>query len=349
MKRERLEYTLIILLLLLCAGVLLYFLMKYALPIMAPFLIAWGVAFAVRGPADFLHKKTRISGKIWRPTLAILLVLVSAGMIALLVWWLTDFISGVLEDVTGGGRLYTFLAGFAEPKLPIFGSEIPKELAVMLSDGIRELLSSLLNYLGGILTAVVSFLPKALLFILITLISLIYFSVDLEKINRGVRSVLPEKVSASLSSTKTKIFRAIGKYVKSYLQIMLITFFIMLAGFLILQIRDAIIVAMIVAALDLLPVIGVGVVLLPWSIFAFAVGDSVTGIGLIVIFLVYTVVREILEPRILGKSLNVHPIITLISLYVGYAVFGVAGLVLFPLLAMAICPLFNKDKSAEID
>ena len=120
-------------------------------------------------------------------------------------------------------------------------------------------------------------------------------------------------------------------------------------SFLILQIRDAIIVAMIVAALDLLPVIGVGVVLLPWSIFAFAVGDSGTGIGLIVIFLVYTVVREILEPRILGKSLNVHPIITLISLYVGYAVFGVAGLVLFPLLAMAICPLFNKDKSAEID
>lgn len=349
MKRERLEYTLILLLVLLCSGVLFYFLMNYALPITAPFLIAWGVAFAVRRPADFLHKKTRIPGKIWRPALAIFLVLASAGVITLLVWWLVDFISGVLEDITGGGKLYTFLAGFSEPKLPIFGSEIPKELAVMLSDGIRELLSSLLNYLGGILTSVVSFLPKALVFILITLISLIYFSVDLERINRGVRSVLPEKLSIFLSSAKTKMFDAIGKYVKSYLQIMLITFFIMLVGFLVLRIRDAVIIALIVAALDLLPVIGVGVVLLPWSIFAFATGDSKIGIGLIVIFLIYTVVRELLEPKILGKSLNVHPIITLISLYVGYAVFGVAGLILFPLLAMAICPLFKKDKSAEVD
>ncbi len=349
MKRERLEYTLIILLLVLCSGVLLYFFMKYALQVIAPFLIAWGVAFMVRTPGEYLARKTKIPSKVFRPILAILLVLASIGLITLLVWWLIDFISGVLEDITGGGKLYTFLAGFSEPKLPIFGSEIPREIAVMLSDGIRELLSSLLNYLGGILTAFVSFLPKALVFILITLISLIYFSVDLEKINKGVKSLLPERVSASLSAAKDKIFHAIGKYIKSYLQIMLITFFIMLVGFLILQVRDAIIVAMIVAALDLLPVIGVGVVILPWSIFAFATGDSRIGIGLIIIFLVYTVSRELLEPKILGKSLNIHPIITLISLYLGYAVFGVAGLIIFPLLAMAICPLFNKDKSAKID
>ncbi len=348
MKRERAEYVLIVMLALICAGVLLFVSMKYALPMLSPFLIAWGAAFAVRAPAEFLSRKTHISPRVIRPALAVILVLLALGVFVLLGFWVADFISRFLEDITEGGKLRVFLAGFAEPALPILGNQMPKEIAEAVSEGIRALLSSLLERLGGILTSIVSFLPKALFFILITLISLIYFSIDLERINEKTKSFLPGKWIQTISALKSKTFGAIGKYVKSYLQIMLITFFIMLVGFLILRVKDALVVALIVAGLDLLPVLGVGVVMIPWSIFAFATSDTKTGVGLVVIFVVYTVVRELLEPKILGKSLNIHPIVTLISLYLGYGLFGIFGLVTFPILAVLIAPLFKKDKSSEV-
>ena len=129
---------------------------------------------------------------------------------------------------------------------------------------------------------------------------------------------------------------------------MLITFAIMLVGFMILGIERALLIALIVAVLDLLPILGVGIVLVPWSIFSFALGNNAIGIGLIVIFLSYTLIREILEPKILGKSLDVHPALTLVSLYLGYSLFGAPGLIVFPIIAVLICHLFKKDKSAKV-
>ena len=129
---------------------------------------------------------------------------------------------------------------------------------------------------------------------------------------------------------------------------MLITFGIMLIGLFILGIERAALIAVIIALLDLFPILGVGIVLVPWSIFELALGNNGRGIGLIVIFVSYTVIREIIEPKIIGKSLDVHPALTLVSLYVGYALFGGLGLIVFPILAVLVCQLFKKDKSTEV-
>ena len=148
----------------------------------------------------------------------------------------------------------------------------------------------------------------------------------------------------------TVLFLSIGlKYVRSYSILMLITFVIMLIGFLILRVENAFLIALVVSLLDVLPLIGVGTVLVPWSIFQLLFGTASRGIGLIVLFVLNEIVRQFTEPRIVGKNLGIHPVISLLLLYVGYSVLGFAGLLLTPLVSVLLNVLFNKNNSTKID
>jgi predicted PurR-regulated permease PerM len=92
----------------------------------------------------------------------------------------------------------------------------------------------------------------------------------------------------------------------------------------------------------------VGTVLVPWSILSFATGDKLLGIGLLVIFIVNTLIRQLAEPHIIGKNLNLPPIITLVSIYVGYSLFGIVGVVVFPLISVGILAALNRNNAAEV-
>ena len=121
----------------------------------------------------------------------------------------------------------------------------------------------------------------------------------------------------------------------------------MLCGFLVLRVSQAPIIALIVAALDILPIIGVGTVLVPWSVFEIARGNVAVGVGLIILFLVNEVIRQFSEPKIVGKSLNIHPLLTLLLLYLGYSLFGISGLILIPVI-IAVLGLVKKDEAADV-
>ena len=135
---------------------------------------------------------------------------------------------------------------------------------------------------------------------------------------------------------------------RSYFLIMLITFSVMLLGFIILRVKYALLMALVVALLDMLPVIGIGTVLIPWSIWCFLADNAALGIGLLILFGAAEIIRQVAEPRIVGNSLGIHPIVTLILLYGSYSIFGIFGLVLIPIFAIVIKTLIEKTKPAEI-
>jgi sporulation integral membrane protein YtvI len=191
--------------------------------------------------------------------------------------------------------------------------------------------------------------PRALFFLLVTLISLIYFALDLEKISTKLTKFLPQKLSSGLSRLRTEFFAVAGKYAKSYILLLLITFSIMLTGFFLLGVSNALLIATVVAILDLLPVIGVGTVLVPWSVYELVLGDTGVGIGLLVLFAVHTFIRQFAEPKIVGKNLGVHPIVTLLLLYVGYSLFGFVGLLLVPIATVLIEVTVGEKNAAEVN
>jgi predicted PurR-regulated permease PerM len=122
----------------------------------------------------------------------------------------------------------------------------------------------------------------------------------------------------------------------------------MLTGFLILRIEHALLLSIIVAFLDILPIIGVGTVIIPWAIVEFAIGDGSLAVGLLVLFVVNAIIRQLAEPKIIGKNLDLHPIATLILLYVGYSLFGFVGLIVLPVIVLSIGVVLKGNNATEI-
>ena len=113
-----------------------------------------------------------------------------------------------------------------------------------------------------------------------------------------------------------------------------VTFAILCFGFLLLQISHPILWAAATCLVDILPVLGTGTVLIPWSIVCFLQGDSIRGIGLVAIYVVISLLRSVLEPRLVGKQLGLDPLVTLLAIYAGYQLWGLAGMLLAPILAV---------------
>ena len=323
--------------------------LKYVLPIALPFLIAWLIAFAVRRPADFIAAKVHIGRKISRPVLSVLLILgLLGGMVFLVIRVATEgwqLVTTLSED----GRLAGFVSMLLNPFDSALGNMgMAPELEAKLTDAISGLFSQILSGLASVITAVAGSIPKILLFLLITAISSVYFSVDFERINAAVLAILPKKLCGALEDFRNAFLSVFLKYLRSYLLIMLLTFSVMIFGLSILRAKYALLMAIIIALLDLLPVIGIGTVLVPWSIFMFISGDVKMGVGLLVLFAVAEIIRQIAEPKIFGMNLGIHPLLTLVLMYVGYSVFGIFGLILLPAFSIVFSVLFAKAKTAEV-
>ena len=280
--------------------------------------------------------------------MSLFLTLAVAGALGVLLWQIVDAILRFLSDLGEGNRLYDFLTALFSADIPIIGDKIPEELAAGVKNAISSALSELFSALAGGATAIAGALPKAFFVLLVTLISLVYFAIDYDRISRFVKSLLPDRAVKGISQLRDGIFNVIKKYLLSYSLILLITFTVMLSGFLLLRVEHALLIALLVAFLDILPVIGVGTVLIPWSILELVSGNKALGIGLLVLFVLNAVIRQLAEPKIVGKNLDLHPIATLILLYVGYSLFGIVGLIILPVIAVSIGVALKGNNTAEV-
>ncbi len=348
MNAEKLGYYSLIAVGIVAAGIILFVVAEYILPVLLPFLLAWLIAMATRAPAASLSKKIRVPARILRLMMSILLTLISFGGVGIIVWRLTVALGRFLTDLGEENRLYELLNLLTAPKLPVFGTGISEELANHIGQAFSGMLSSALSRLGGAVTSVVSSVPKIFLFIVVTLIALVYFSIDLERINGVIKGFLPDKISTWISGLRDGIFFVVKKYIRSYLIIMLMTYFTMLIGFALLRVEHAPLIALAVAFLDILPILGVGTVIVPWSIIEMSLGNRFLGIGLLVLFVINAVIRQLAEPKIVGKNLDMHPVATLIMLYVGYTLFGIVGLFAFPVIAVSLGVALKKNNAAKI-
>ena len=345
MKSERLEYLAHLIIVVLGVAIAAIFALKHVVFAVMPFLFAWLAAFAVRRPAEYLSRRMRIPLRVLRIALAAVVAIISSAAIVilgrLLLGELWSLLSRIGEDESFGESLSTL----SEQMLGIFGRlNLPDELRESIKGALTGMVGSFLSFLGSAVTGVAAAIPRILLFVAVTMIAVIYFALDLERINAAVKSVLPERAAAFLVKMKNGALGIIGKYLRSYFLIMMITVVEMLVGFLLLGIDYALLLAIFVALLDLLPVIGVGTALIPAAVFCFISGNRGMAIGLIVLFVASTVIRQLIEPKILGKHLGVHPLATLAAMYIGYSFFGFAGILLLPLVVI-ILGIYKNDSS----
>lgn len=346
--KEKLSVYALILVGILALFLLIFISIEYFLPIILPFVIAWLIASVTVKPSRKISKDTGIPERVLRLMLSLLLTAFVVLLLGIAVWQIINAIWRFLSDMGEGNRFYNMINMMFSTELPFIGDKIPEGLADRIQEAIGRLISQFFSALAGWATSVVSSLPQVFFVMLVTFISLVYFSLDYDGISRFAKSLLPERTVKQIAGFRDGIFKVIQKYLISYLFILLITFSVMLTGFMLLHIEHALLLATVVALLDILPVIGVGTVLIPWSIIEISFGNRGLGIGLLVLFVANAIIRQLAEPKIIGKNLSLHPIVTLIMLYVGYSLFGLSGLIILPVVAVTVSVALKRDDSPEI-
>jgi len=331
-----------------------YLFFKYLFEILLPFIIAYVIAAMLQPAVRFLCKHAKVPKKLS----VLVLVLVVTTLIFLLCYMilnrvyteltvLSQNVKGFIDYVRNDKEYAKSLIDKIDSIIPFVDmrdrlsriwENLDKEMETWLLSVANDLSGSVLPILGGI----ISFVPNALLVIAVVIISTYYFAVDFNRINGFIIAQLPEKAANGVRVFKKEFVGTIVKFLRAYGLIIVITFLELFVGFTMLGIKYAFLIALVTAVIDILPILGTGTVLIPWAVFLLLTGDYYTGIALIIIYIVVTVIREIIEPKIVGKYIGLYPLLTLLSMYIGLKVLGVVGLLLFPI-ATIILKKLNDD------
>lgn len=355
--------------LLLCiaaGGVALWLTFRYALGVALPFLLAWLLSRLVKPLTEGLCRRVRIP----RGVCAAGLVILTVGGAAVLT------VSGVRRGISELSRLASELAADTDglvhavetilSRVESLSSHIPllrrfedAPFYAELCDGLDGAVRSGVARLTEAMTAripqaamtVAGWVPAAFIFTTVTLLACYYFTADDGRIGRATAAVLTRLTPAPLRDRLPPIgrrLRRLGKqYLRACLLLGLLTFLQMFIGLAVLGIPYAFLLALLIAAVDFLPLLGTGIILIPWSVICLLLGEVKLGIGLIVLYGVSTVIRQVLEPKLIGEGLGLHPLLSLFSMYAGLRLFGVGGMILAPLVAAGIRAVLGSAPRTE--
>ncbi|MGI2295403.1 sporulation integral membrane protein YtvI [Paenibacillus sp. GXUN7292] len=214
---------------------------------------------------------------------------------------------------------------------------LPPDAAAALEEWVSSLTSTITQMAGSLSKSVVSIastLPGMFIFFIVFLVAVYMFSFSLNTMKQSFLSFFEEKSRPQVDQVLTNLKKSIFGFIRSQFILSALTYIISFVGLLILGVKFPMAIALLIIVVDILPILGTGSVLVPWAAFLLLTGDNYTGIGLLVLFLVITVFRRIVEPKILGDSIGIGALSALISLYVGFKLVGVVGVFLGPLVVI---------------
>jgi sporulation integral membrane protein YtvI len=206
------------------------------------------------------------------------------------------------------------------------------------SDG-AAFLDKLFSYLLGLAGSLLSHIPDSAFSLGTAFLSAFLISAKLPKMRRNLLRHIPRERLSSLEDTWKRVRRIFGSWCTAQCKLVGVSFVILFLGLVILQIPHALLWAALICLVDAFPILGTGTVLLPWSLFFLLQGDTARAVGLISTYVVVTVSRSTLEPKFLSHHLGLDPLVTLIALYVGFRLWGIGGMILAPLVAVAAIQL----------
>ncbi len=332
----------VILLYAMLGGVLLYGIFRYLFPAFLPFLIAFPAAVLLRRPTLALSKHTKMPRKIIAALLAVLFVSAFLFGIGFAVWKLVDEIGDFARAVMSGENallenlqaLFLRIGDFAS-RLPFSGGDDAEKLRDTAMETVLDMAKNAAASLGTKLPELAgrfaSAIPQTLIFFVVTVLSAVYFCADYDKITAFFHTHMQGKALVFCQKIRSAAGKTLAKVLKSYAVLFLLTFAELLLGFVILRESYAFLLALLTALVDSLPIFGTGTILLPLALYRFFTGDMRAAIGFCILYAVVTIIRQILEPKILGAGVGIHPLLMLISMYAGLKLFGILGMIFLPI------------------
>ncbi len=320
---------------------------RYILPIMMPFIVGFCIAALVQLPL----KRIKLHDPRYRRLLSGgLCILFYAILVGLLVF----FGASVVAEIGNFARTLPDL--FQNQLYPFFVEVADRIQAVLdpidtsLADWIIELGKTVAQSLGKFATdlsasavklvanGAVS-IPGIVVQIIIAVVSSFYIAADYDKILAFLTNLIPAGKRSFIIDVLHYAKTAVGAFIKSYSILFLVTFLELWMGLLILRIPYALGIAFGIALFDLMPILGTGGILLPWAVIALIMGNFSQALGVAVLYIVITIVRNALEARIVGSHIGLHPLATLVAMILGLRLMDLLGMLLFPICLVAVTNL----------
>lgn len=320
----------------------LYFILSGMLGILLPFVIALTIAIFIEKPVNFLQNKIGISRGLSAATIITIFVLIIGGISVFLFYRLLTELWTLSKDTHGIQRIIIYIEQLSE-LLAGWARALPEDITENIISGYNELIkgwgNNISGWVNGLLQSmlfILKSLPRVMMYTAISLVSAFFISKDREKIASAVYRQLPLRWVHKVRNIKTDLLVASIGYVKAQLILVLFSFIIVIIGYNILGLQYAFFLALLTAILDILPILGPGTIILPVAIINLMAGNNAVSLGCIILYIVVLLSRQFLEPRMIGEHLGLHPLVTLIFIYLGFRLFGVIGIILGPLLAIII-------------
>ncbi len=331
-------------------GVFVFLGVKYLLPVLLPFIIAYAAAWVLNRPISFLARKTKIP----RAVSALILVLLFFTVAALLLVLIgTPLVSGIeklikhlpqvfeesiVPDINYVfGLIQDFVVGF-DPTAGERMEQTAENIIPLISKSAISLGSMLIGPFGGFISSV----PKGLLKTVITIIASVFIAADFANVKGFIDKLMPEKAKPVFHECGCFFSRTVSKCILPYILIFTITFLEIWIGLALLKVKSSATIAIMIALMDILPVLGTGTFLIPWSLISLLRHKIGLGIGLAVLYVVITFIRNTLEPKLVGHQINLHHVLTFAAMLTGLQFFGFFGMLGCPLLLAFIKDLHDK-------
>lgn len=333
-------------------GLIGFFAVKYAVPILTPFLIGLLFAIIVRKiaakPAARLEK---VPNRLVHLVALLLFYVILVGVVV----FAGAKIVGVA--VTFFNRLPRIYIGEIQPAINTIINNLTgvfPELETFFQTSYQSINQTILNFVERISNTVLSGLTGfagAITGILVkfvfTVISSFIFTLDLHRIEGFLKRQMGDRTLAIYENILYTTGHTAFRFIRAYVIIISVTFIELSIAFMLLGFGNPLILAIIIALFDALPVVGTGTIMIPWALYTLVVGDLGMALKLSITYLIITVVRQSIEPKVVGNQIGLHPILVIMGLYVGARLFGFAGMFLLPLIIVVLKKL-NDDKLIQL-
>ena len=318
---------------------IIFICLKYALPFFAPFVFAFIAAFLLNWPIRWAERKLKLPRALPAILFTALFFAAAGALITLLGFRLFSTTKQVITALPSfySTTLLPLLQDLFS-RLEVTLSALDPSAVSILEDISQDVIRSLGSLVSNIsitaisaVSSLAASVPGTFLNLVITIIVTFFMTIDYPKITEFLLRQLPEGGRRAVSEIRAYVCGTLIKCILSYALILFITFSEISIGLTLLRVPNALLIAVCIAIFDILPVLGTGGIMIPWAILSLVTGDLFRGIGLLVLYLVITVIRNIIEPKIVGHQVGLHPVVTLASMLAGLQLFGIIGLFGFPI------------------
>ncbi len=315
-----------------------------------PFIIAFVISLMIEPAIKYLMRKTNLTRRM---SSIIIFLLVFSIIIGAITWGVVSLISestNLLQTMNLYiAKVYTQIQGVIE-KMNATKISISSNIYTLLQNASRELLLKTSNWLSNFLTKLingVTSIPTISIYTVITILSLYFICTDRIYILDFMEHHIPSRWVQKLAKHIKEISKNLGGYLKAEAILILVSFIISVIGLYIFKIlgmnvKYPLLIALAIGFVDALPILGSGTVMVPWAIILALNGDLRLGISIIVLWVIMSIVRQFLEPKIVSGKIGIHPIFTLIAMYTGFKIIGIMGMLVGPIVLIILKSIFSN-------